>query len=221
MWKRRRETAAAVREAINGLLTRKDYPCVAAMSAARNSEHRVGIYSAFGSGASSRALGRDLALFKAEQAASKSPYLSFWAVFDDAAPLTENEFETLMWKELSLLSASTPAASRWDPMFSSDPSDPKFCFSFEGDAFFLVGMYPRSSRLSRRFPFPAVVFNLYAQFEALGAAYEPMVELIRRRDRRFQGSVNPTVERWADKWESIQFSGRDNPPDWKCPFRRS
>ena len=84
-----------------------------------------------------------------------------------------------------------------------------------------MGLHPRSSRLSRRFPYPAVVFNLYEQFEALGAAYEPMVELIRRRDRRFQGSVNPTVERWADKWESIQFSGRENPPDWKCPFRRS
>lgn len=218
---RRREVASAVGKAITRLLNRKKYPCVAALSAARNSEYRVGVYSAFGSGASSRALGRDLAFFKAEQAASKSPYLSFWAVFDDGAPLTEEQFECAMWEELSFLSESTPAASRWDPKFSSDPSDPKFCFSFEGDAFFLVGMHPRSSRRARRFPFPAVVFNLYEQFEALGSAYEPMVELIRRRDRIFQGSVNPTVERWADKWESIQFSGRDNPDDWKCPFRRS
>jgi len=217
----RPKAAAAIGKAISGLLGRDNYPCVAALNAARNSQHRVGVYSAFGSGMSSRALGSDLALFKAEQAASKSAYLSFWAVFDDATPLTEEKFESLMWKELSLLSASTPAASRWDPKFSADPADPDFCFSFEGDAFFLVGMHPQSSRLARRFPFPAVVFNLYEQFEALGAAYEPMVELIRRRDQRFQGSVNPTVERWANKWESIQFSGRDNPPDWKCPFPRS
>lgn len=212
--------AAAIDEAIHRLVGQENYPCVAALSAARNAEYRVGVYSAFGSGASSRALGRDLAHFKAEQAASKSAYLSFWAVFDDAQPLTDEKFESLMWKELSLLSASTPAASRWDPKFSSDPSDPNFCFSFEGDAYFLVGVHPHSSRLARRFPFPAVVFNLYEQFEALGAAYEPMVKLIRERDLRFQGTVNPTVERWADKWESIQFSGRENAPDWKCPFHK-
>jgi FPC/CPF motif-containing protein YcgG len=141
-------------------------------------------------------------------------------VFDDAVPLTEEEFESVMWKELSHLSASPAEASRWDPRFSSDPADKNFCFSFGGDAFFLVGMHPRSSRLARRFPFPTVVFNLFDQFEALGSAYEPMVKLNRRRDRLFQGSVNPTVERWADKWESIQYSGRDNPPDWECPFRR-
>jgi len=216
-----RAAAAVVSEAIHGLLSRKNYPCVAALSSLRHAQYRVGIYADFGAGASSRALGRDLALFKAEQTATRSPYLSFWAVFDDAATLTEEGFEGAMWRELSSLSASTPEASRWDPKFSADPKHRNFCFSFEGDAFFLVGMHPRSSRLSRRFPLPTVVFNLYEQFEALGAGYEPMVKLNRSLDCQFQGNVNPVVERWADKWESIQFSGRDNPADWKCPFRPS
>ncbi len=209
-----------VEAAIGDLLSRANYPCVAAQAAHRQAQHRVGLYAGFGSGASSAALGRDLRRFKEEQARTKAPYLSFWAVFDDPAPASEKDFEDAMWSELSRLSASTPEASRWDPKFSSDPEDGDFCFSFEGDAFFLVGMHPKSSRLARRFPFPAVIFNLYEQFEALGAGYEPMVKLNRERDRLFQGSVNPTVERWADKWESIQFSGRENPPDWKCPFRK-
>lgn len=218
---RKRVAAAdAAGRAIVRLAGRKDYPCVAALRAVTAGEYRVGVYSAFGSGESSRALGRDLSLFKAQQAESKSPYLTFWAVFDDASELTEEEFESVMWKELSALSASTPEAGRWDPKFSANPADKDFCFSFEGDAFFLVGMHPRSSRLARRFPFPAVVFNLYEQFEALGDGYDPLVRRIRRRDALFSGSVNPVVERWADRWESIQFSGRDNPPDWKCPFRK-
>jgi len=104
-----------------------------------------------------------------------------------------------MWRELSQLSASTAEASRWDPKFSSDPTEKNFCFSFEGDAFFIVGMHRRSSRLGRRFPYPTLVLNLYEQFVALGAAYKPMVKVIRQRDCLFQGNVNPTVERWADK----------------------
>ncbi|UPT76175.1 MAG: YqcI/YcgG family protein [Elusimicrobiota bacterium] len=68
-------------------------------------------------------------------------------------------------------------------------------------------------------PLPAIVFNLFEQFEALGDAYEPMVKANRARDVLYQGQVNPTVARWADVWESIQFSGRENGAEWKCPFR--
>lgn len=219
--RRLRQTAVGVGTAIDGLLDKENYPCVAALSSIKGADYLVGVYSGFGTGEASGALARDLSLFKAVQAATKSPFLSLWAVFDDTAPHTEEEFEGLMWAEISSLSATMPKDTPWDPNFSSDPAEKNFCFSFDGDAYFLVGMHPRGSRLSRRFPLPAVVFNLYAQFEALGSAYGPMVELNRRRDRLFQGNLNPTVERWADEWESIQFSGRDNPPDWKCPFRRS
>ena len=43
----------------------------------------------------------------------------------------------------------------------------------------------------------------------------------RKRDLAFQGSVNPMVEKYAEKWESVQFSGKNNPPEWKCPFHLS
>ena len=216
-----KDFAASVDTAIADLLNQKDYPCIAAVAALHDAQLRIGLYSGLGTGASSKKLTQDLTQFKAEQTATKSPYLSFWAVFDDTAPASEKEFEDAMWSELSALSSSSPEAARPDPKFSSDPADKNFCFSFAGDAYFIVGMHPQSSRLARRFPFPSMIFNLYEQFEALGDGYEPMVKTNRKRDRQFQGSVNPTVKRWADRWESIQFSGRENPPDWKCPFHRS
>lgn len=86
----------------------------------------------------------------------------------------------------------------------------------------MVGLHPKSSRKARRFTIPALIFNLYDQFEQLDEETEfyPMVKTNRKRDIAFQGSVNPMVERYAEEWESIQFSGKDNPPEWKCPFKR-
>ncbi len=216
-----KDFAASVNTAIADLLNQKDYPCVAAVAALHDAQLRVGLYSGLGSGVSSKKLASDLTRFKAEQTVTKLPYLSFWAVFDGVAPASEKAYEEAMWSELSLLSKSSPEAARWDPKFSSDPADKNFCFCFAGDAYFIVGMHPKSSRRARRFPFPSMIFNLFEQFETLGDGYEPMVKTNRQRDRLFQGDVNPMVKRWADRWESIQFSGRENPPDWECPFHRS
>ena len=50
------------------------------------------------------------------------------------------------------------------------------------------------------------------------AAYEAMVAKNREREIKFSGDLNPMVEEHGDKWESIQFSGKTNSADWKCPF---
>ena len=46
-----------------------------------------------------------------------------------------------------------------------------------------------------------------------------MIETIRRREIEFQGDVNPMVLQHNDIWESIQFSGKKNDDNWKCPFQ--
>jgi len=48
--------------------------------------------------------------------------------------------------------------------------------------------------------------------------YRDLVDTIRRRDLQFQGSINPMVLAHGDVWESIQYSGRESPDSWKCPF---
>nr|WP_275583583.1 guanitoxin biosynthesis heme-dependent pre-guanitoxin N-hydroxylase GntA [Archangium primigenium] len=210
-----------VQTAMRDWLDPKSYPCIPAVQSMTKHEYLVGLYGALGQGRHNRALAQDLLFFREQQRQSQSLYLSFWAVFAPEPSLSEEEFEARMWRELSFLTSHTDLQEPWDPLFSSDPADPRFCFSLGGDAFFIVGAHPRSSRLARRFPYPAVIFNLYDQFEELDrrGQYTAIVRKNRERDVKFQGSVNPMVEQYGDKWESIQFSGRQNTSEWKCPFQ--
>jgi FPC/CPF motif-containing protein YcgG len=158
--------------------------------------------------------------FRDEYNKTKTPYLSFFAVFEGPSEYSEQEFEDRLWKELSYLSSVEGLSKDWDPFFSRNPEDKNFCFSLDGTAFFVVGLHPNSSRKSHRFPKATLIFNVYEQFRELQKTdrYEPMVKQNRRRDVQFQGTSNPMAEMHGDDWESIQFSGKNNPPEWKCPF---
>jgi FPC/CPF motif-containing protein YcgG len=205
---------------IHQLVTQKNYPCVAAVQALYRKEYMYDVYADFGSGKSGRKLAENLIQFKQRQQAGKLAFLTYFALFPQDQSQTESEFEQRLWAELS--AAATVDSSAWDSQFSDNPEDKNFCFSLDGSAFFVVGMNAVSSRKSRRFPYDALVFNLYSQFHDLmqEGVYDNMVKLNRERDLRFEGSVNPMVEKYNEQWESIQFSGRQNNPEWKCPFKK-
>ncbi|MGL6044751.1 MAG: YqcI/YcgG family protein, partial [Sandaracinobacteroides sp.] len=79
---------------------------------------------------------------------------------------------------------------------------------------------PAASRPARRFRYPALVFNLHAQFETLRAdgRYEPLRETILARDVELAGSINPMLARHGRISEARQYSGRAVDADWECPF---
>ena len=108
----------------------------------------------------------------------------------------------------------------WDPDVSSDPENNNFSFSATGKAFYAVGLHPNSSRKARRAPCPALVFNLYDQFEQFRDkdSFDNVREKIRKRDKDFQGSVNPMLDDFGEKNEARQYSGRKVVNDWECPF---
>lgn len=206
---------------IQGLISQKNYPCVAALKSYHRDDYQVGFYDEFGTGQSWKDLRRDLQYFVQEQQKSASIYLSFWAVFKDAL-LSEEEYEEAMWRELSSLTSSEDRERDWGQSLNSDPNEPAFRFSLEGREFFVVGMHPKSSRLARQISAPTMIFNVSSQFEALEklGQYDAMVKTNRKRDSKFQGSVNPMVAAHGEAWESIQFSGRQNDSkSWKCPFQ--
>ncbi len=207
-------------EKIEKFVSQKNYPCIGALKAVKTNDYRVGIYKNFGTGESSPQLFRDLNLFLEEQKASNSPYLSFWAAFPDLKYFSEDDFEKALWGELSALASMDKKP--WDPKFSSEASDKNFCFSLSGEAFFVVGLHQHSSRKSRQFEYPSLVFNLYEQFEIITrlGQYESMVQTNRKKSEAFEGDVNPMVEKYGDHWESIQFSGKQNSESWKCPFHK-
>jgi FPC/CPF motif-containing protein YcgG len=149
-------------------------------------------------------------------------FRSFAVTFAGPVDLDEAAFEQAMWARLQALHDLDRVRHAWSEEASADPADPRFSFSLGGRAFYVVGMHPHSSRPARRAAQPALVFNLHAQFEALRAdgRYETMQRLIRRRDRQFNGSVNPMLADFGARSEARQYSGRAVEEDWVCPFRR-
>lgn len=201
-------------------VTQKNYPCIAAIQSFYRDDYQVGFYGSFGSGKNWHSLRQDLLSFLSRQKKTGSKYLSFWAVFEPEL-FSELEFETALWRELSFLTSEEERESDWPNLEMSDPDTPSFRFALDGSEFFVVGMHSQSSRLARRWSSPALIFNVFSQFETLKLEkkYDTMVATNRIRDVLFQGSINPMVEQHGEQWEAIQFSGRKNEGSWQCPFQ--
>ena len=147
---------------------------------------------------------------------------SLAVVFAGPEDLDEKAFEEAMWARLQSISDKDHwLGQKSDPRVSGDPDDPHFSLSFGGEAYFVVGLHPNASRPARRFPVPAMVFNLHDQFERLRAEgrYERMREKILDRDIALAGSINPMLERHGDASAARQFSGRAVDDDWSCPYQ--
>jgi FPC/CPF motif-containing protein YcgG len=123
-----------------------------------------------------------------------------------------------LWKFLHSLHQIDPQP--WDKTTSADTESPEFSFSFLGVSFYIVGMHPNSSREARSTPFPMIVFNLHSQFEMLRGTgrYSRVRDLIRKRDKEKQGTVNPMLEDFGTNSEARQYSGRAVEKNWKCPY---
>ena len=162
-------------------------------------------------------------LLRWAQAYREKPGLfrSFAVIFDGPAELSEHQFEHALWKRVQSLSDKDVWRGQdYDARVSSDPSNPHFSLSFGGEAFFIVGLHPNSSRPARRFDRPTMVFNLHDQFETLRAEgkYENMREKILVRDEALAGSRNPMLSRHGEASEARQYSGRVIEEGWRCPF---
>ena len=143
---------------------------------------------------------------------------SFIAVFPNMPADSEIQFENELWKTLQRLHQLDD--QEWDERVSSDPENPNFSFSLKGRAFYVIGMHPNSSRIARQSPYPTFVFNLHCQFEKLRemGTYQKVKSMIRKRDKKLQGSINPVLKDFGDDSETKQYSGRNVEAEWKCPF---
>ena len=197
------------------------FPCLAGKAVVQRRNYRLGVYGELGSSDSAAFLARDLAAF-GRSLKEATDLRSFAAVFTSPLDADEPEFEEALWAQLQRLHDRDDPAAGWDPSVSDDPDDPAFSFSVAGTAYFVVGLHPHSSRLARRFRWPALVFNPHAQFELLRrrGQFEPLQAAIRARDAALQGEINPNLADFGQVSEARQYSGRRTGPEWKCPFHR-
>jgi uncharacterized protein len=211
-------TAREVHRALKSFVIGR-HPCAGARAVIQTNGYRFGVYPEIGGVEATGGIARDLWSFVRERATMKTEFAAFIAVFDCEQALSELEFEAVVWRQLNALHEMDE-----DPYsggVSSDAADPQFGFSFASTAFFIVGLHPRSSRIARRFAWPALVFNAHSQFDALAeqGIYDRFQALVRKRDLALQGSLNPNLAEFGEKSEARQYSGRAVEDDWRCPFR--
>lgn len=214
--------AARAEEAFRDFIAGKDHPCLGARSAFRLGGQTLRVYGSLGSPASATRLAADLSAFVAGPLHDTTRLVTFVAIFSGRAPRDEVAFERRLWAQLQLLHELDASDVPWDPQASDDPADPHFSFSFGGQACFVAGLHPHSSRIARRFRWPALVFNPRVQFERLRAdgRYDRLRDRIREREIALQGSVNPNLADFGERSEARQYSGRETEPGWQCPFHR-
>ncbi|MDY0958272.1 guanitoxin biosynthesis heme-dependent pre-guanitoxin N-hydroxylase GntA [Sphingomonas sp. CFBP8993] len=198
-----------------------DFPCVGAKAAmARGTLEILGARN-IASAWDDLRIHDSLRRFAQRYRAEPQLFRSLAVVFGGPDTLDESAFERAVWARIQSLSDKDVWLGQdWDSRVSMDPDDPHFSLSFGGEAFFVVGLHPNASRPARRFPRPAMIFNLHDQFEILRAQgkYETMREKILTRDEALAGSRNPMLARHGEMSEARQYSGRVVEDGWRCPF---
>lgn len=209
-----------VHDAFRAFITAEDFPCVGARAAFNSGSYALAAYTELASSESTQELARDLREFTASALLKMSEYATFVAVFQSPEAATEAEFEELLWRQLQRLNEIDARDFPWDSSVRSDPADPQFSFSFGAQALYVIGLHPNSSRLARRFRWPALIFNPHEQFERLRAdgKWKRMQQTIRQRDVQLQGSINPMLSDFGESSEARQYSGRVVEENWRAPF---
>lgn len=209
----------ALKAAFAGFVHDAAFPCLGAKAAFNAGTETVSIYDYLASDESTDALAHHLRDFVSSRH-PENAYATYVAIFREPRNLDEKQFERLLWMQLRQLHQIDRKNQQWDPRVSSDPSDPRFSFSFAGQALYVVGLHAGSSRIARRFAWPTLVFNPHAQFERIrhDGKWKRMQETIRNRDQALQGSSNPMLSDFGEKSEARQYSGRAVGEGWRAPF---
>lgn len=207
-------------EATQSLLRDAHYPCVMARSVVNRHACRLSTYEELGHPANATMLCHDLYAFCDEFPTPVSGAVSFIACFKGASVERESAFEAALWQQLEDVHEVDKQHFEWSREVDSDPASPNFSFSVGARAFFVIGMHPGASRLARRMPMPAIVFNLHEQFVELRKTgkFDGVRDTVQGRDMRLQGSINPMATDFGERSEAVQYSGRAVGRNWVCPF---
>ncbi|MEV7080285.1 guanitoxin biosynthesis heme-dependent pre-guanitoxin N-hydroxylase GntA [Streptomyces sp. NPDC093516] len=214
-------TAVSVHDQLTAWIESEEFSCLGAKSALRRGSLRQVHVGTMGTGSATTALHDALTEFVSRDLSPEQNFATVVAVFDGPLGLAEPDFHTLLWQQLTELHAvDAERGFAWAEGADTDPASPRFGFSVAGHPFFIVGLHENASRVTRRFPFPAMAFNSHHQFKRLvdNGVYQGLQRRIRERDMRLQGSINPNLAEFGEASEARQYSGMRTDAQWRCPF---
>ncbi|MEO6583048.1 MAG: guanitoxin biosynthesis heme-dependent pre-guanitoxin N-hydroxylase GntA [Ferruginibacter sp.] len=202
-------------------LRNRDYPCVAARAAAEKQTIKTFSAGNMACPTDDKAILDFLYVFVDNYRISEGVFHSAAIIFEQPALMDDEMFDKLMWQRLQSLADLDAALYPFDKRVSNSVTSENFSFSLKSEAFFILGLHPGSSRISRQFTYPALVFNPHAAFDLLrsNGQYEKMKAIVRKRELHFSGSLNPMLDDFGKTSEVYQYSGKEHPADWQCPLQ--
>lgn len=147
---------------------------------------------------------------------------TYIACFRMPKVMSEDMFETLLWKQLRLLhEEDVKNGMKWSKKYSDDPISPEFGFSIGERAFFIAGLHLNSSRKARQFLIPTIVFNSHDQFMNLRQLkmLTKVRQVIRNTDQHQNGSINPNLIPNEENSSAFEYSGKLIQPGWTPDFK--
>lgn len=209
------------KRSIRSLPERKEFACIAAKAALAKQQVQSMVVGHMACPKDDVSILEFLYAFTEDYRASQELYHSAAIIFTGPEIFSEQMFDELMWQRLQALSTLDAEKYPYDCRVSSDPKAANFSFSLKREAFYIVGLHPASSRLTRQFQYPTLVFNPHAQFELLRETlkYDNIKGAVRKRDIAYSGSVNPMLMDFGEASEVYQYSGRNYNDSWECPLK--
>lgn len=198
----------------------KHYPCVAARAALSRGNTPCFIATDMRTADDDKHILRFLYNFISDFRKKEVVLQSAAVIFKSPERITEEAYEQYFWQRLQALAQLDAVQFGYDPRVSADPLHPNFSFSLAREAFFIIGLHAANARPARQFSYPAIIFNPHVQFDHLRKAgqYEKMKSIVRKRDKRYSGSVNPMLRDFGEASEAMQYTGREYNEQWGCPL---
>jgi uncharacterized protein len=209
-------------EHYKSFLYRKEYPCIAAKAAVQKQQVRVLVVDHMACPKDDRAILDFMYNFVDEYRSSKEFFHSAAIIFKGPQEVpSEEAFEAMLFQRLQSLADMGLKEYAYDKRVSSDPTSRDFSFSIKEEAFYIIGLHPKSNRAARQFMYPTMVFNPHKQFEDLRKThqYDKMKKIVRKLDTAYSGSVNPMLQDFGSSPEVFQYSGRKLDQAWQCPLK--
>ncbi len=212
---------AGIIGAYHAFLAKKDFACVAAKAALTKNHIKCLVVEHMACPKDDEAILDFLYLFVDDYRTTTEPFHSVAIIFQEPQIHNEAMFEKFLWQRLQSLSNLDAKNYKYDNRVASDPSSAKFSYSLKEEAFFIIGLHPGSSRPTRQFAYPTIVFNPHAEFEKLREydRYNKLKAVVRKRDMEYSGSLNPMLDDFGKTSEVYQYSGQKYEADWQCPLQ--
>lgn len=214
-------TAASARADFEAFVAGEGFSCVAARSALQRETMRFVCVESFTDPRYTPMLHRRIAEFARERDDVDAHLATLVVIFGGPLGMDEAAFEEMLWSQLQLLADVDSDQYPYAKGYSPDPRSDQFAMSVAGEPFFVVGLHPAASRLSRRFRLPVLVFNSHVQFERLKerGVYQMIQRSVRRAEMALQGSLNPALAEFGETPEAVQYASNSCPLELRVPLR--